>query len=196
MYVILYNPGSGGNLVASVIDPKNYFFAATPNNQNLLHMGIDKNSLRYEYSVVGFDPKYKNVTERRQEKLNLLTKIKNEYTAISDHDVPMFVDFVNFQLRYKEFDYIIIDDTSSIESTTKRNLEVQLLETSGVVVDPNNKKWISQLKHFNVCDKFIGFDDIINGNLIKILKQWVNTPLNENIYEIWLEKNRKYFFDT
>jgi len=32
-------------------------------------------------------------------------------------------------------------------------------------------------------------EDIINGKLIDVIQQWVHTPLNEELYDIWLRAN-------
>jgi hypothetical protein len=38
--------------------------------------------------------------------------------------------------------------------------------------------------------KVIQMDDIINGNLISVLKKWIDTPLNTQMYAEWLQHQK------
>ena len=38
--------------------------------------------------------------------------------------------------------------------------------------------------------KVIHMNDIMNGNLINVLKKWIDAPLNEELYTAWLQNQK------
>lgn len=202
MYIVLYNPGAGGHMVSSMIDNKDYFSIVSLIDNTIMHMYANDNTPRLQLRTIDYHEDYICLTpeEREQVKIECLSKCNEKYLSVADSYVPHYIDMDKTHLKLKQYDYIVIDDTEFIEHTTKRNLEVDF-NMSGVLkfhkdrkvnIDPRRLNWLRWARTSTVMNKIIQFEDIINGNLIDILKQWVDTPLDEELYGLWVEKYSMY----
>ena len=200
MYIVLYNPGAGGHMVSSVIDNKDYFSVISKHDTTVMHMYANDNSPRLQLRTIDYHEDYASLSpeDKEQVKIECLAKCNEKYLSVADSYTPHYIDMGRNQIKLKQYDYIIIDDTKFIEYTTKRNLEVDF-NMSGVLkfhkehnvnIDPRRLNWLRWARaKFN---KIVQFEDIINGNLIDVLNQWIDTPLDEELYRLWVEKHSMY----
>lgn len=117
----------------------------------------------------------------------LLKKIneENTYRAISNHCSDYF-------MKYFDIDNLIfIDDSDPVINAwtlaraifpdVHRPTEIRLRDR--YVLHDTIKSYGKKVIHMN---------DIMNGNLITVLKKWIDTPLNEQLYTTWLERQQVY----
>ena len=195
MFVILYNPGAGGNMVASLIDNKDFIFLPITGTPPLLHIGATHKSLRFELQTCKY-------SDSELSKDELFSQLEKTYTAISDHDFSHYMDLTERSLHNPEYTYIVIDDRKYFEQTRQRVVDIDIRTNlyakyhgdamHNLQYFEHMKEWIRTVQSFKMIDKIILFEDILNGNLLNVLKQWVDTPLNESIYHQWLEVNQEY----
>jgi hypothetical protein len=186
MHVVLYNPGAAGDMVTAVIDSKDYIITHPKNHPELTYVGKKTWTLRFETTVGML-------------KTNLLLECEKEYTALSSHDITWVPAFI------KKYNFIVIDDSNYITATAQRAVDITIatygeLKHHLPLLDKEfleiRKEWLNpNFIKFHGFTRIIPFEEIINGNLIDILKQWVDTPLNEDIYTEWLANNKQYFTD-
>lgn len=181
--VILYNPGAAGDMVANVIDTKDYVFQFN-------RMAYTPNSYRMKLVMAHFDGEpnsasnFANSGYSVWDKLSVLLKEITEqklYTAIASHD------FAYFAIRQHKYNVILIDDSDPIycdwalARANKIAPKVHLINDDII----NMRKGIFKLQ-FPEHQNIIYLRDILEGNLIKVLSKMVDTPLNSAIYEHWL----------
>jgi hypothetical protein len=182
MFVVIYNPGAAGKMVSAVIDNTDQFESdITPTIEPII------GSLRHKL-ISGADnwPEYHNFP--------LLKKVieEKQYRCISNH-------CSNYFLKYFDLDNLIfIDDSDPVINAWT------LARAHGIfpmVHEITSKKLRDRADlHDNIKlygRKVIHMNDIMNGNLINVLKKWIDTPLNEHIYTAWLQKQKldTYPFD-
>jgi hypothetical protein len=182
MFVVIYNPGAAGKMVSAVIDNVDCFESdITPTIEPII--GSPRHKL-----MSGADswPEYHNFP--------LLKKVveENLYRSISNH-------CSNYFLRHFDLDNLIfIDDSDSAINTWSL---ARAHEIFPHVHEITPKKLSDRTDlHNNIKlygRKVIHMNDIMNGNLINVLKKWIDTPLNEHIYTAWLQKQKldTYPFD-
>ena len=173
MFVVIYNPGAAGKMVSAVIDSCDHMHSwYTPTIE------VTPGCMREPF-LSGADswPAYHDFP--------LLKKVneENTYLAISNHCSDYFI---------KHFDHnklIFIDDSDPVIN------EWTLARAHGIfpqVHTITEEKLNSRINlHNNIKrygKKVIHMDDIVNGNLIKVLKNWIDTPLNEQMYTNWLQR--------
>jgi len=182
MFVVIYNPGAAGKMVSAVIDDIDHFESdITPTVETVL------GSLRHKL-ISGADtwPEYHNFP--------LLKKVieENTYRAISNH-------CSNYFIKYFDHDKLIFIDDSDSEINAWTLARAH--EIFPHVHEITAKKLSDRIKLHNNINlhgkKVIHMNDIMNGNLINVLKKWIDTPLNEHIYTAWLQKQKldTYPFD-
>jgi hypothetical protein len=107
----------------------------------------------------------------------------------------------NYFIKYFNHDKLIFIDDSDSEINTwtlaRAHAIFPKVHTHTPAVDKQTDR--SDL-HQNIKlygKKVIHMNDIMNGNLINVLKKWIDTPLNEHIYTAWLQKQKldTYPFD-
>jgi len=199
MFVILYNPGAGGHMVSSVIDNTDYTMNISPKNPKLSDIKLVHESVRRQLQRVSGASGVDNLPK----KLELLDHCQTIYKSIALHDISLFFDDYTTGSKMPQFDYIVIDDSEYFELTTKRTLDITVnkfgyLKVHSILLDEDflktRKKWLSkEFLSSRGIDKIIPFKEILNGNLIEILKQWTDEPLNEELYHTWLSKVKEYF---
>ena len=164
MYTILYQPGAYGDLVTSIIDRKDYEISSNrmiPNSERILANKISSATTHKEIDII-------------------YAEFAKEYKAISHH---MFM-----YLILSKHDFILIDTSSDID--------FEHCHTRAFTLDPSyhykslehdKKRYIPLINNAKEkTNKIIRLHDILNGNLLVVLKQWIHTPLNEDIYAQFL----------
>jgi hypothetical protein len=195
MYVVLYNPGAGGNMVSAVIDSTDYILGNTD-------MWLWSGSLRQRLVTTAFKeninqielkPDNANVTnvdiqqKRLQDALDEIDVIK-KYTCISSHYFYYFTEKTNYKI-------ILIDDSE--DEISKWTLDRAIKHGHGK--DDPMQSLVERKNNINQCKKLMYEDrvktidmrDILSGKLITILQEFIDTPLNEQLYESWLHNNIK-----
>lgn len=174
MFVILYNPGAGGDMVTAAIDKTDYMYTST-------QITPFPNTLRSKIRLTSYDTEPNLIKIKKEE---LFVEASKKYIAISEHDSSFFINSC--------YDIILIDDSNYTKWTLDRvtkidNFNKKLFHnTHNTVAD--RLEWIDA--HRQYTDKVITFDDMINGNLLDVLSKWVSTPLNTSWYPTWI-KNRR-----
>ena len=171
--LIVYTGGAAGMLVSALIDNTdiafvNWHFAyreKIPVRSNWKH-GLPEWQSGLNFDVM--DEYYDMVIASR--------------SSLASH-------FFRYHVERKH-DFIMVDSSSPYASKwcAERFAKNTSLIGTHAVFDINTKININNIykKH---TDKVIIMEDIINGKLIDVLKQWVHTPLNEELYDEWLRAN-------
>lgn len=185
MYHILYNPGAGGDMVAAVIDSKDYILGD-------IDINVRRGSLRSElkFKLIKEDPEHaglyhyagKHVLIDGSDKSEYMKKIEATYLAVTlSHDF-------NPELR-EIFDTILIDDSEYKYARWCMDRCHRILPATHPPVTEEELKLrierVQMTKDSNKV-KVIDFKDVIEGRLIEKLQQWVKTPLNTEVYNHWL----------
>lgn len=171
MHWILYQPGAAGDLVAAVIDSRDF---------KLSESRIVPLPVREKYTPRNFED-----IDRQ------MAFWSSKYNAVATQYYEYY--------STRKLDYILIDtayDIKVVEWCLRRAEKV-----SGghhpFQMDEVMKTYMQLYFAYRNTNKIIDFRDIINGNLITVLKQWVDTPLNEDLYHAWLKNALTYFpFDV
>jgi hypothetical protein len=167
MHSILYQPGAAGDMVAAIIDSTDY---------KLIPGRIVPSVTREKVT-----PKDYTDIDRQIELWS------SKYSAIATQYYEYYRD--------RKLDYILIDtsyDVRVVEWCLRRAEKVSHPHHAF-----NAKEVLSNYIHiyqaYRKADKVIDFRDILNGNLITVLKQWIDTPLNEELYHQWLKSALEIF---
>lgn len=189
MYHILYNPGAGGDMVAAVIDSKDYIVSN-------IDVNVRPNSLREElkFKLIEKDPcpeqpdRFRFVGNKiffdGSNKSEFMKKIEQNYLAITvSHDFSPKLQSIT--------DTILIDDSEyKYAKWCMERCHIILPNIHPPVNEEEIQRRISQVviakKYGKV--KVIAFQDILEGRLIEKLQQWIDTPLNTEVYNHWLNK--------
>lgn len=183
MFVVIYNPGAAGKMVTAVIDNTDYFESdITPTIEPII------GSLRHKL-ISGADtwPAYHNFP--------LLKKVieENIYCAISNH-------CSNYFLKHFDLDNLIfIDDSDPVINMWTLDRACAIFPEVHTHTPAVDKQTDRSDLHQNIKlygKKVIHMDDIMNGNLITVLKKWIDTPLNEQLYTTWLERQSIYNYPS
>jgi len=167
MHLILYQPGAAGDMVAAVIDSKDF---------RLIEGRILPAKARQKFTPTDFN-------DIDVQMHNWSTK----YSAVA----TQYYDYY----RERNLDHILIDtsyDVRVVEWCLRRAEKVSYPHHT---FDPKEilYNYMNIYMAYRKATKVIDFRDILNGNLITVLKQWIDTPLNEELYHQWL-KNALTFF--
>lgn len=185
MYHILYNSGAGGDMVAAVIDSKDYILSD-------IDVNVRPGSLRSElkFKLLREDPQQpklyhyvgKHILINESGKSEYMKKIEATYLAVTlSHD---------FDPELREiFDTILIDDSEYKYARWCMDRCHRILPATHPPVTEEELKLrierIQRAKNSNNV-KVIDFKDVLEGRLIEKLQQWVKTPLNTEVYNHWL----------
>lgn len=189
MFFILYNAGSGGDMVSALIDSTDYVatttdVTATPKSDRFL---FKMNIINSHRKAMCCDELLvsKNKETGVLEKSELFNTLQQQYKSLTTgHDFTV--------LRYAELlesEIILIDDSEY--KYTKWCMD--RCRTIGPQYHPvfsehHYKERTARIKLAKTFSnvKIIDFKDIIEGRLISVLQQWIDTPLNTHLYEYWL----------
>ena len=180
MYHILYNPGAGGEMVAAVIDPKDHFI----NGQEINHPpGTLRSKLKQD--IIINDGTRGLLYDKNFAKTDYLLELEKQYTAItSGHDFLEGLQYLT--------DTILID-TSEYKYAKWCIERCHLIQPKfHPPFTEEEARWriqhINMAKKYGQINKIIHFKDILEGRLIEKLQQWIDTPLNTEVYNHWLNK--------
>lgn len=166
MYIITAIPGACGDIVSSIIDSKDTY---------LLHNGsmlLAPNRNVFKKSNLNMD-----------DVPYMLSVAFNSYKSISSqHSIVK-----NIRQSYMS----IAIDASNNNSITWCISRLQKLYPNSLY--ERNKLVVDQIAHCDNADKIINLKDILSGNLIKILSQYIKTELNSELYFKWLSIVREKF---
>jgi len=195
MYVVLYNPGAGGNMVSAVIDSKDYILGDTDILTN-------HDSLRKELSTCAFEENINRVNltpsdpsldiatlEKKLSDVLYEIEVEKKYTCIASHHFFYFIKKTNYKI-------ILINDIEDEFSDWTLNRAIahghDIAQNAHVIYNRKNILYeLKSLKYSDRITKIIDMRDILNGKLITILQEFIDTPLNEQLYKSWLYKNIK-----
>lgn len=189
MYVVLYNPGAAGNMVSAVIDSTDYILG---NNE----MWIWSGSLRQRLITTAFNeniaeselkPINVNVTIENEKRLKaVLDEIdaKNKYACICSHYFYYFMKKTDYRI-------ILIDDNDDEISKWTLDRAIKHGHSADLFQRKNTINEYKKLAYQDRIVKKINMRDILNGNLITILQEFIDVPLNEDLYKSWLHNITK-----
>lgn len=167
MHQILYQPGAAGDMVAAVIDSTDYRLI--------------------EGRILPSTPRLKVPPKDYADIDRQLELWSSKYSAIA----TQYYDYY----RDRNLDYILIDtsyDARVVEWCLRRAEKVSypyhVFDARDILFN-----YMNIYQAYRKADKVIDFRDILNGNLITVLKQWIDTPLNEELYHQWLKSALEVF---
>jgi len=185
MFFILYNSGAGGDMVSAVIDKTNY--QRTP-----IDIRSTTGSLRHQLKMSIIEYHKNNNTACNKlffegnTKTPLLTQVEQKYLAITtEHDVSC----LRYHIDIFDLQTIVIDDTD--DEYNKWGMD-RCYKIMPKYHPPPNEEELSQRKRrINLAktyknSKVISLKDILEGRLITKLQEFIDTPLNTEIYDYWL----------
>ena len=182
MFFILHNTGTGGDMVAAVIDSTDYVVTD-------IDVRPKPRSDRYRFrdSIINchnIGEDIRHMLFDSHGKTEYLKNVEQKYLSLTtSHDFT----FVEHE-HASNTDIIIIDDTDEkYNKWGMHRCHTILSKHHPPASDEElaNRLWrVNLAKRFT--DKVIPFSDILEGRLIYILQQWVDTPLNAEIYNHWL----------
>jgi hypothetical protein len=176
MILILYTGGAAGNLVAAIIDSSQFVF-------NKWHFEFIDNSplAKWKFGC----PTWQTTADKCQD-LDIMdldfNSVSKNYKSLASHQH-------NFHITRKH-EFILIDSSSlqSAQWCVDRFRKNTNLPSSHAVFELERKIKISKNLALHT-NKIIKLEDIINGKLIEIMKQWTDLPLNDELYKMWLDAN-------
>ncbi len=182
MFFILHNSGCGGDMVSAVIDSSDYIVTdidvrAQPRSprQKLKKAIVELQDVGKDCSPMMFD---------QHGKTEFLKNLEKKYRSVTTSH-----DFIFIRHEHaSSLDIILIDDSDPKYNKwgmerchmilPKYHPPVSEVEIAHRINRVNNAK--------KFTNKIITFGDIIEGRLISVLQQWIDTPLNTEIYNHWL----------
>ena len=183
MFFILYNSGAGGDMVSAVIDSTDYKVSEIDVQPVVgsLRQKL-KNSIINSYTT---NEDCRGLFFSKEGKTSLLKELEQTYRAVTtSHDFSFMRGSNGIKL-----DTIVIDDSEYKYS--KWGMD-RCHTIAPEFHPPSNDNEISiRLKRVEFGKSFgdpkiISLKDILEGRLISILQQWIDTPLNTVLYEHWL----------
>ena len=180
LYHILYNPGAGGEMVAAVIDPKDHII-------NDVEINHHPDSLRFKLKqdIITNHGAKGLLYDKSYAKTDYLLELEKQYTAItSGHDFLEGLQYLT--------DTILIDDSEY--KYAKWCMERCHIIQPNYHPPFNEEKIQFRIHHTKAAKKYgqinkvIPMKDILEGRLIEKLQQWIDTPLNTELYNTWLNK--------
>jgi hypothetical protein len=179
MYNILYNPGAGGDMVSAVIDSTDYVCTKT-------YVRPAENSLRQEFKlkiIKNYSSQGINILYNNFNKTEYMKEIEKKYIAATfSHDFSIQLQHIT--------DTILIDDS-------EYKYAKWCMERCHIIHPKFHPAFseeeikvrthrVNHVKKYGNNIKIIPFKDVIEGRLIEKLQQWIDTPLNAEIYNHWL----------
>jgi hypothetical protein len=179
MYQVLYNPGAAGDMLAAVIDSKDY---------DLTNIDVrarpDTLRLHFKLAIIKNNGS-ENILYSGSRKTPYLEEIEKKYTAITcSHDFDFGLQSI--------IDTILIDDSDyKYAKWCMERSHIILPKFHPPFTETELARRIQRVKFakkYGRIRKVISMQDILKGRLIEKLQQWIDTPLNTEIYNHWLHK--------
>jgi hypothetical protein len=184
MNIILFTPGACGDIVTAVIDstgailPK-YNPASIIDYAHEVHyvlLDMARQKLKSECDLSKYNEYDLYINEMRDA----------GYLSLPSHSFKYHLD--------NKHQFILIDNSedSVAEWVINRlNLLYGHLPSRIRLTESDIKYEIQRASPHT--DKIINLRDIIEGRLITKLKQWIDTPLNDDLYQQWLQVTNYYY---
>jgi len=166
MEIILYPGGACGNLVCTMIDDTDCIFTGN-------HFEPSRDRVMFRRKVTD--------TLTSVAKDEYLELMKAKYKSIPSHAYEYHIE--------RNHSYILVAPLTDdeIDWTTRRFYKIHPVFASTPIEQRYSyvKEFVeSSVKH---TDRIISISDVLSGNLVDILKRYVTTPLNEDLYFKWLK---------
>ena len=175
MHIILFPGGAAGSMVSAVIDPTGFkhpnnghYFDGVPKIKKGLIDGYRANRMSYEM------------------KDQYILLMKSLYLSLGSHDTTYHIN--------RKHDYILLAPIDDVEIywTLRRYYSTLRVGAFAYIEDPDFSIGYKNIKYMvneasKHTDKIISVKDIYSGKLIDRLKNYVQTPLAEEIYYSWLD---------
>jgi hypothetical protein len=166
MEIIVYPPGAGGNLVSAVIDNKLYYY-------NGVHFETYRKKLRMKSYIESMSDIDRD---------DYLVEMSSKYLSLPSHLIEYHIN--------RKHDFILIAPVTDAEINWCINRFAQIhTKIKHLVENSENgyKVFVENGKHHT--NKIITVEEIYSGKLLKRLREYVTTPLNEELYYTWLESD-------
>jgi hypothetical protein len=164
MYIVTSLPGTGGDIVSAVIDNIDMYVSS---EGTFLNFGEGRDLLTGNLPTDGSD-----ILDMIDASPYLVLESKFHKSKIEPNN------------RTKKYSYISIDVRSEKECNWVHNR----LST----IWPSHEVSISNMKNFSIinhyyADYVIKLEDILEGRLIDKLKEFIDTPLDTDLYDTWCQ---------
>lgn len=173
MEIVLYEAGSGGDMISATIDNRGYEFNGT-RYLILSPEHIDRHRLRLSYFV-------KSMTDEDRDQH--IIDISKQYKAVASHLFEYHIS--------RKHDCLFIDNSELEMNAWRLQRVTSLFDMSewGIYsseehVKVNSALTLERAKHF---PRQIKLRDVLEGRLIKRLEEFGHTDLNEKLYFDWLQ---------
>jgi hypothetical protein len=164
MDIIVYPPGAGGNLVSAVIDNRYYYYD-----------GIHFHTFRKKLRTLD-----DTETMTDEERDSYILEMSSKYLSVPSHIIDYHIN--------RKHDFILIAPVTDVEINWCINRFIKIHPILKNLVENSEdgyKVFVENGKQHT--DKIITVEEIYSGKLIDRLKEYVTTPLNEQLYHTWLE---------
>lgn len=163
-------------MVTAVIDDTGYSYN-----------GVFCNLIEYERSKLKNPEWDKLLTDEDRD--NVIQELSLKYKSLTSHKFQYHAD--------RKHDVIFIDTTEP-GMTEWANERLYKIYGNAKWINPDkqlvlNRAYKAQETLLPVATRVIKLRDILEGRLIDVLKQYVSTPLNEDLYYRWQENILKRF---
>jgi hypothetical protein len=180
MYHILYNPGAGGEMVAAVIDPKDHIITEF----EIFHQSNSVRSKLKQDLIINHGSRGL-LYDKSYAKTDYLLELEKQYIAItSGHDFLEVLQYLT--------DTILIDDSDHKYAKWCIERAHLLQPLYHPMFDERTLQHrincVKSAKKSGQINKIIPMQDILEGRLIEKLQQWIDTPLDTELYNHWLTK--------
>jgi hypothetical protein len=164
MKIIVYPPGAGGNLVSAVVDNKLYYYTG-------VHFETYRKKLRMKTYIDSMSDIDRD---------NYMIEMSSKYLSVPSHVIEYHIN--------RKHDFILIAPVTDIEIKWCIDRFAKIHPTLKDLVQNSEdgfKAFVENGKQHT--DKVITVEEIYSGKLLERLKEYVTTPLNEELYYTWLE---------
>jgi hypothetical protein len=184
MFFILYNSGSGGNMVSAVIDSADYKVSPIE-----VHPTIKSLRGQLKISVLKYHKNNENCNKLFFDgytKTPFLKKLEQTYKSVTtEHDVAWLRHVAN----NVDLQTIVIDDTDDEYNKWGMDRCYKILPNYHPPI--SEQQLVDRKERINFAktyknSKVISLKDILEGRLITRLQEFIDTPLNTEIYDYWL----------
>ena len=183
MHIVLNNPGAAGDMVTALIDDTDYYFPSYCNGQILTVYS----SLRADFRRLHQDGSLNESTMSI-----LIPELEKKYRAVNSHRFETFLP--------KDYPTVIIDDSDEPWYKLTGARFNRLVHTgkysllSDDFILQRRSDLIYFVNEYRSNSMVIKFQDIIEGNLIKILQPYFEIKDSQvELYTSWLEVNKLDF---
>ena len=185
MFFVLHHSGTGGNMVSAVIDSKDYIYS----DVEVIPKPITLRQ-RFRLDLMKYHADFKKDCRdfifTGNDKSEYYKRIEQKYISVTtEHDLT----FIQHKHNVKDAVMILIDDSEykycrwALERAHAILPKCHPPASEELIASRINEVNIAKTCNPNI----IPLKDILEGRLIEVLQQWVDTPLNTEMYDMWLK---------